>query len=110
MERFYRATITKQPIGSAVRHKEPAVQGTVIVKVTDSTTAGDYKILVIDCDDAQNKANLTIPGVEELSEEHALKLAAQYQPERTLTQPNPVTMEEEEIDVPTCDLRKFYKK
>lgn len=110
MKRFYKATITKQPIGSAVRHKEPAVQGKVIVKVTDSTTAGDYKLLVIDCDDAQNKTNLTVPGVEELSEEQALKLAAQYQPERTLTHLNPVTMEEEEIDVPACDLRKFYKK
>ena len=110
MKRFYKATITKQPIGSAVRHKEPAVQGKVIIKVTDSTTAGDYKLLVIDCDNAQNKANLTIPGVEELSEEQALKLAVQYQPKRTLTQLNPVTMEEEEIDVPACDLEKFYKE
>ena len=110
MKRFYKATITKQPIGSAVRHKEPAVQGKVIVKVTDSTTAGDYKLLFIDCDDAQNKTNLTIPGVEELSEEQALELAAQYQPKRTLTQLNTVTMEEEEIDVPACDLRNFYKK
>ncbi len=110
MKRFYKVAITKQPVGSAVEHKEPAVQGRAIVKVTDSTTAGDYKIFVLDCDNAQHKANLATPGVDELSEEQAIKLAAQYQPKRTLTEFNPRTMNEEKIEVSACDLTRFLTR
>lgn len=110
MNRFYRVVITKQPVGSAVRHKEPAMQGRVIIKVTDSTTAGNYKLFVMDCDDAQHEANLTLSGVEALLEAEAVKLAAQYQPRRTLTRFNPVTLEKGEIEIPGCDLGKFYQK
>jgi len=77
--------------------------------VTDSTTAGDDKLLVIDCDDAQNKTNRTIPIVKELFRGTGSQISTQYQPERTLTQIDPVTWDDEEIDVQACDLRKFYK-
>ena len=110
MKRFYKVTITKRPIGSAVEHREPAVQGNVIIKVSDSTTAGDYQLFVIDCDNNQHKANLATLGIDELSEEQAIKMAAQYQPERTFTRHNPLTMKEETFTIPACDLRKFYKK
>ncbi len=110
MKKFYKVAITKRPIGSAIEHKEPAMQGDIIIKVTDSTTAGDHKIFVIECDDAQHKANLTSSRIEELSEERAIKLAAEYQPKRTLTRFNPLTMKKEKTDIPACDLRKFYKK
>jgi hypothetical protein len=110
MNVFYKVIITKEQVGSAIRHKEPSLQGNIIIKVTDSTTGGDYKIFVMDCNDAQNQANLSKPGVEELSEEQAVKLAAKYQPKRTMTELNPRTMKEEKITIPACDLRKFYKK
>lgn len=110
MVSFYKVRIAKRKIGSAVEHIEPALQGEVIVKVTDSETSGDYKLFVVDATDAQHKMNLTLPGVEALSEAEAVKLAAQYQPQRTLRQFNPVTMKEETIKVPACDLKKFYQK
>jgi hypothetical protein len=108
VKRFYKAVITKRSLGSAVEHREPRVEGQVIVKVTDSTTAGNYKLFVIDSNDAQHKANLDIPGIEEVSEEQAVILAAKYQPQRTLTRLNPLTRKEENITVPACDLKKFY--
>ena len=92
MTRFYKVAITKHPVGSAIRHKEPAVQGKVIVRVSDSTTAGDYKLLVMDCDEAQNKSNLAIPGVEELSEEQTVHLATRSQPQRICADINPRTI------------------
>jgi hypothetical protein len=109
VKRFYKAAITKRSLGSAVEHREPGVEGQVIVKVTDSTTAGDYKLFLIDCNDAQHEANLNIPGIEEVSEEQAITLAAKYQPKRTLTRLNPLTRQEEKVTVPACDLKKFYE-
>jgi hypothetical protein len=97
----------KRSLGSAVEHREPGVEGQVIVKVTDSTTAGDYKLFVIDCNDAQHQANLAIPGIEEVSEEQAITLAAKYQLQRTLSRLNPQTRKEENITVPACDLKQF---
>ena len=109
MKRFYKVAITKRSIGSAVEHREPEVAGQVIVKVTDSTTAGDYKLFVIDCSDAQHQTNLGIPGIEEVSEEQAVTLAVKYQPQRTLTRLNPQTRQEEHITVQACDLKRFYE-
>jgi hypothetical protein len=110
MRRFYKVAITKWPVGTAVQHREPAVQGKVIVKVTDSTTGGDYKVFVVDAGDDQHKANLALPAVEGLSESQAVKLAAKYQPKRTLTQFNPLTGKKEKTTIPTCDLKKLYQK
>lgn len=110
MNVFYKVSITKEPVGSAVRHKEPSLQGKIIIKVTDSATRGDFKIFVMECDGTQNKANLSKPGVEALSEEQAVKLAAKYQPKRTMAELNPRTMKEEKVTIPACDLKKFYKK
>jgi hypothetical protein len=110
MNRFYRVAITKRPVGTAVQHREPAVQGKVITKVTDLTTAGDYKLFVVDASDAQHEANLTLSGVAELSEAEAVKLATVYQPERIITQFDPLTRKEEKLTVPACDLEKFYKR
>jgi hypothetical protein len=110
MTTFYKVTVTREPVGSALRHKEPPLQGSIIIKVTDSTTKGNYRIIVIDCDDKQNKVNLAAPGVEALTEEQAVKLAAKYQPRRTVVEFNPRTGKKEKNTIPACDLGKFYKK
>ncbi len=110
MKRFYKVTITKWPIGSAVEHREPPVQGAIIVKVTDITTGGDYRLFLVDASDEQHQSNLSLTGVEELSEEQAIKLAAEYQPQRTFKRFNPETRQEEQISVPTLDLRMFYQQ
>jgi hypothetical protein len=110
MHKFYKASITKRLIGTAIQHKEPPVQGEIIIKVTDSTTAGDFKIFVVNANDNQHKANLALDGIELLTEDQALKLAKKYQPKRTTTRFNPGTMKEEQITLPACDLKKFYKK
>ncbi len=67
-------------------------------------------IIVVDCTEKQHKANLNLSGVEELSETDAIKLAARYQPERTVTRFDPTTMKEEKITIPACDLKKFIEK
>ncbi|NIM18407.1 MAG: hypothetical protein GTO45_41030 [Candidatus Aminicenantes bacterium] len=110
MNVFYKVSITKEQVGSAIQHKEPSLQGKIVIKVMDSTTRGDFKIFVMECDEAQNKANLSKPGIEKLTEEQAVKLAAKYQPKRTMVELNPRTMKEEKVTIPACDLRKFYKK
>jgi hypothetical protein len=110
MNRFYKVAITKWPVGSAVEHREPAVQGHILTKVTDSTTGGDFKLFLVDGDEAQHQTNLSLAGVEELAEEQAVRLAAEYQPQRTFKRFNPQTRQEEQISVPTLDLRKFYQK
>lgn len=109
MVKFLKVSITKLPIGTAVEHKEPALQGEIITKVTDTTTAGDYRIIVLESDEAQCKANLAIMGVEELSEAEAVKLAAKYQPKRTVTQIPPFAKQKEKVAVPVFDLKKFLK-
>ena len=81
----------------------------MIVKATDSTTSGDYKLFIIACNDAQHQANLDIPGIEEVPEDQVVTLVAKYQPQRTLTRLHPRTRQEETITVPVCDLKKFYE-
>lgn len=108
MKRYYKSIIGRQSVGTAVQYVEPGLHGVVVIKVTDTTTAGDHKLFVMDCDDSQHQANLGIGGVEELSEEQAVELAARYQPSRTIEQFNPLTMRKEKIEMPACDLRKFF--
>ena len=107
MNRFYRIVITKRPIGTAIEHREPEIQGAISTKVTDSTTAGDYKLIVADSTDEEHHANLAQPGVQELSEDEATALAPRYRPQRTHTAFNPETRKEERVTVPAADLKRF---
>lgn len=104
MKRFYRVKIHRRPVGTAVEHHEPPLEGEVVVKVTDATTSGDYKLVVLDADDAQHESNLALPGVEALEEEGAVKLAARYQPATTGERFDPRTGKTETVDVPAVDL------
>jgi hypothetical protein len=110
MNRFYKATINKIPIGTAIQHQEPPIQGKLVVKVVDTSTAGDFMVMVVNAGDKQHKANLALPAIESLTEAQAVKLAKKYQPKRTMTDINPRTMAEEETTFPACDLKKYYQK
>lgn len=104
MNRFYRVAVEKLPIGTAVQHREPPLEGEVVVKVTDAATRGDYRLVVVDADDAQHEGNIALPGVEALEEEGAVKLAARYQPGGARERPDPRTGEMQTIQVPAVDL------
>ena len=110
MNRFYKVSITKQRVGSAIEHREPPLQGQVITKVTDSTTRGNFKLIVVDADSAQHKANLAMPGVEGLTKTAAQKLAPTYQPKRTFTEFNPRTNKQETVTLPAVNLRRRLEK
>ncbi len=104
MIRYYRGRIEKHPVGTAVEHREPPLEGEVVVSVRDSTTGGDYKLFVVDSDDAQHESNLTLPGVEPLEEDAAVELAARYQPATTGERFDPQTGAVEAFDVLAVDL------
>ena len=108
MNHFYRVAITKQFLGSAIEHKEPPLQGQIQTKVTDSTTQGDFKIIIVDCDDTQHQYNLNLSGVQNLAEDEVTKLAPLYQPERTIKRFDPKTRKEEAVVMPAADLSRFY--
>lgn len=132
MNHFYRVMVTKQFLGSTTEHREPPIQGKVIIKVTDVNTRGDFKLFVVNCDEDQHKMNSVLPGVLPISEEEAIRLAPLYQPERTVNRPMPGPMGEmvtplsspegkvtyqrsmaqkmEKVTVPAVDLRKFYQQ
>ena len=105
MRAYYKVMVSKQPVGSAVMHKEPPLEGEVVTKVTDMTTGGDYKLIVLDCDDEQHQGNLTVPGVAEVSDSEAADLAPKFQPERTMTEFDPASGKESKFSVPAVDLR-----
>lgn len=109
MQAFYKVNVTKQPIGSAIMHKEPPLDGEIVIKVTDASTAGDFKLVVLDCTPEQHEANLTLPGVAAISEAEAAKLAPKYQPRRTLTEVDPRTGKEEKLTIPATDLQVFLE-
>jgi hypothetical protein len=110
MNRFYRVAIVKRPVGTAIEHREPAIEGDVLTKVTDSATAGDYKLIVVDATDDEHQANLAQFGVQELSEDDAAELAPTYRPQVTRVAFNPETMKEERLSVPAADLRGFVQR
>ena len=107
MEKIYKAKIVKKKVGSAIEHILPELKGKIITSVYDIATDGDYRLFVVECDEAQNRANLSLEGVSELSEEEAFSLAEEYQPERKIKRVDPATLKEEEITIPKCDLRKY---
>ncbi|MGA1870551.1 MAG: hypothetical protein ACMUJM_18605 [bacterium] len=116
MKRFYKVAITKVPLGTAIEYREPPLQGKVVIKVSDTETAGSYQLFVVECDDTQNRDNIASPFVSELSEEEAVKLAAHYQPQRTVirhqpqrqgSHPHSRLRMREKITLPACDLKKF---
>jgi hypothetical protein len=110
MYRFYKMTIDKRPIGSAIEHREPPLRGTVITKVTDITTAGDYKLAVVDADDTQHRHNEALPGVDVLEEDEAVKLAPQYQPATTEERPNPMDHTLQKVQRPAVDLEALMRR
>ena len=110
MNHFYRVAITKQFLGSAVEYKEPLFQGQIQAKVTDSTTQGNFKIIVVNCDDIQHQYNLNLSGVQNLAEDEVTKLAPLYQPERTIKRFDPKTRKEEQVVIPAADLSRFYSE
>jgi hypothetical protein len=108
MNYFYRVAITKQFLGSAIEHKEPPLQGQIQTKVTDATTQGDFKIIIVECDETQHRFNLNLPGVQTLEEDEVTQLAPLYQPQRTIKRFDPKTRKEEAVVMPAADLKRFY--
>ena len=107
MKGFYKIAVTKLPVGAAVRHKEPPLAGEVVIKVSDMSTQGDFKLVVLDCTAEQHADNLLFPGVAEVSESEAAALAAKYRPKHTRTELNKRTGKQEKVEVPAVDLRAF---
>ena len=108
MNHFYRVVITKQFLGSVIEHKEPPLQGQIQAKVTDSTTQGNFKIIVVNCDDNQHQFNLSSPAIQNLEENEVTKLAPLYQPERVIKRFDPKTRKKEQVVIPAADLSRFY--
>ena len=107
MIRFYKAKIIKKPVGSATEHILPIFKGNVITNVYDITTEGDFRLFVVDCSDEEERANIALDGVTELSEEDAVPLAAKYQPARKIKTFNPQTKKEEELNIPVLNLKIY---
>jgi hypothetical protein len=107
MLRFYKTKIIKKPVGSAIEHILPAFEGKVITNVYDITTDGDFRLFVVDCTDEENRVNIALSGVSELSLEDAVALAAQFQPARKIMTFNPETRTAEEQDIPELDLKVY---
>lgn len=107
MKVFYNVSITKQAVGTAVMHKEPPLLGQALFKVTDVSTAGDYKLIVMECDAEQHAVNLAYPGVATLQEPEAVKLASNYQPKRSLTELDPSTRKAVKTERPAVDLKQL---
>ncbi len=109
MKTFYKVSVTKQSDGTAIVHKEPPLQGEIITKITDSSTAGDFKIVALECTEEQHEENLAYPGVVALDEAEAVKLAPKYQPKRSFTELNPRTGKEEKLELPAADLTRLLQ-
>lgn len=109
MNRFYQIAIFKYPLGStAIEHREPPIQGEILVKVTDINTRGDFKLMVVDCDNEQHQTNLILPGVLNITEAKAIELARRYQPERLLAEFDRETGKKQSKLMPAVDLTQFY--
>lgn len=109
MKAFYKISVTKQPEGTAIVHREPPLQGEIITKISDTSTRGDFKIVALECDAEQHAVNLAYPGVVALNEAEAVKLAPKYQPRRSVSELDPGTRKEQKIELPAVDLKRLLK-
>ena len=109
MKAFYKVVVTKQPDGTAIIHKEPPLHGEIITKITDASTAGDFRIVALECSAEQHEENLAYPGVVALDEAEAVKLVPKYQPKRSILELDPRTGKQHKIELPAADLKRLLK-
>ena len=105
MIRFYDAAIETEPRGSAVLFKEPRLLGQVLFSIADGVRGDRRRLYACDANDEDHGKNLALAQVQEVDEEAAVKLAAEYQPERLMPRTDPVTGAMETLRMPPCDLR-----
>jgi hypothetical protein len=105
MIRFYDAVIETEILGSALVFREPLLKGQVLVSISNVLQGDRQRLYACVCTDEEHQENLRLAQVKELDEEAAVKLAAEYQPERLMPHIDPVTGETENLRVPPCDLR-----
>ncbi len=107
MIRFYNAAIEMQPKGSAVLFREPALKGQVLFSVADGVNGDCQRLYVCDANEEEHGQNLGLAKVSEIGEEAAVRLAADYQPARSVPHLNPQTREVETVEIPACDLKSL---
>lgn len=107
MIRFYKAKIIKKSVGTATEHTLPVFRGRIITNVYDLATDGDLRLFVVDCSDEEDRLNKALDGVNEISEEDAVPLAAKFQPARKIKTFNPETKKEEEQNIPVLNLKIY---
>lgn len=100
----------KVPIGKAIMYKLPPLDGEILIKITDSSTKGDYTLIVIECDDQIHNKNISMEKVTDMEEQNAVELAAELQPESNRVEVNPKTKRKRKITNPALDLTKFLPK
>ncbi len=109
MKAYYKVTITKERDGTAIIHNEPPLQGDVIVKISDMTTAGDQKLVAVEVNKEQHTANLAMSGVAAIEENEAVKLAPKFQPKHKVKEFNRHTGAEETREIKAFDIIKYIK-
>lgn len=109
MKKIYSVKVEKRDLGGVVELVLPNLKGTVVATVIDMETNGENRIFVVDCKQAEHKANITMEGVEALTKEKGIKLATKYQPERKVKRHNRRLRRVEEITIPKCDLEVYLK-
>lgn len=107
MKAYYQVAINKEQLGAAVRFRQPHLEGSPIVRVMDASSDGESAIIVMECSEEEHKFNLIRPGVMELAEADAIKVAAKYQPKQTIHNIDPRTGKEEKKDIPAFRLDHF---
>lgn len=110
MKNYYKINVTKQSVGTAIMHREPPLQGEIITKATDITSAGDFKLVVVECDDEQHRTNLSLAGVVSVSEADAEQLAPKFQPKRSIKEFDIQTGKSIKREVPAFDIKNFVKQ
>ncbi len=107
---FYIVPVTKQSKGHAVAHREPELQGEIVTSVTDSTSRGDRRLVVIDCKKDEIAHNDDLPLVEKINEKDAIELARKFQPERQYKTYNSEEKKVVVLTVPALDLREYLER
>ena len=97
--------IETEPRGSAILFREPHLIGSVLFYIVDSIHDNCKRLYICDSTDVEHEKNMGLALVSEVAEEVAVKLAAEYQPERLMTCIDPITGETKNLPMPACDLR-----
>ena len=110
MIEFYKVTVKRRLMDNYMDAQYPSIKGVVIAKIDDINLKTELALLVVDCNNDESEANKSLPEVENLTKQQAVKFAAKLQPQRKRSVRGAFGRPIKTIEISAIDLEQILKR